>query len=138
MSDKKALILLIQNRSFEEAKVFCESAKNVDAEFMILYVLVNIALQEIKNGESCIFNISNDVRDWIRHYRILKFYVRRLETSRLGEFAEGLSEYIQEFHVSNTAIITIIRSSTIFSGNVLEKYSFLMANRRTGGKNESE
>ena len=46
------------------------------------------------DGCECIFDVSKELNAWLEHYRIIKFFLRRLEFERFDEYSKILGPII--------------------------------------------
>lgn len=115
---KHALFYLIkENRLVEANEVAKKYLKQhlSDQEFVILFIMLNIAMLEMADGMKEIFSASEtkDIDELISHYNNIKFCVRRFEYE-VGEDARLKAiEYFKMFNVSLHAIYKIVQYACV-------------------------
>ena len=127
MYNKEKVIHLILEKKYYEARDYCEDCLKqvLDRSLVLFMFMLQIAIKESENGEIVFFDISDEPFIWGQHYHNLKFLVRRLEVDRLYKYREKIIDYIDKYPTSNTAISTIISSSTLNPVHVLNIYQNL-------------
>ena len=118
MNNKERLIRLIKKNNLKSAYELSRKyikEYQTDEQFVILYIMLGIAKDEIENGFADIFSVSEtkDVEELIAHYQNIKFCLRRFEYE-VGERArEEAMEYFRNFNVSLYAIVYIVQYACV-------------------------
>lgn len=102
-----------------------------------LFAILNVASKEYMNGEKfTILDVSDNLEAWRMHFHSIKFLIRRLEFPHLKDARYELFSYRDEFGVSETAIDTIMRYSSVDYDKVSDLYSELEAAYKRGVDDE--
>lgn len=115
---------LIRCGKLDEASDLCISTIRsgyFDKELYIFFILFLIRMKEQIAGYPEIFNISHDPDVLIKHYRALKFFIRRQEFSQMEPLQGELYSYCRETNTSAAALETIAEHSTLEPETIIEK-----------------
>lgn len=126
MDNKERLIRLIKKNNLKSAY---ELSRNYikehqkDEQFVILYIMLGIAIDEIEDGFTDIFSAleTKDIDELIAHFQNIKFCVRRFEYE-VGERArEEAMEYFRSFDVSLYAIVHIVQYACVAQNKTISE-----------------
>lgn len=118
MDVKERLLLLIKkgslNAAYELSREYIRQYQ-ADEQFVILYIMLAIAKEEMESGADNIFSVSDtrSADELITHFQNIKFCVRRFEYELDEQAREDAMEYFKIFNVSLQAIVCIINYACV-------------------------
>ena len=139
MFDESKVCGLIKGRDLVGAFRYYDSLSDDDytPDAMVLFAILNVASKEYMNGEKfTILDVSDEAEAWRMHFHSIKFLIRRLEFPHLKDARYELFSYRDEFGVSETAIDTIMRYSSVDYDKVSALYKELEAEYKRGVADE--
>ena len=104
MDVKERLLLLIKkgslNAAYELSREYIRQYQ-ADEQFVILYIMLAIAKEEMESGADNIFSVSDtrSADELITHFQNIKFCVRRFEYELDEQAREDAMEYFKIFNV---------------------------------------
>lgn len=114
---------LLSGRQYDEIRTLLLTDKQIIDEIndlAIARVMLSVCDQEKEAGQQILFDKVNSLEELVRRYRILTFYLRRLEFDIMDDGMEAFNQFLSMHRVSLQELFAVMYCGNIDKEKVLQ------------------
>lgn len=114
---------LLSGRQYDEIRTLLLTDRQIIDEIndlAIARVMLSVCDQEKEAGQQILFDKVNSLEELVRRYRILTFYLRRLEFDIMDDGMEAFNQFLSMHRVSLQELFAVMYCGNIDKEKVLQ------------------